>query len=123
MNKKLTKLQDMQKILHQKMEAAKRAQRNLNREQRTLKKQLMQETLMDLATMIQKTGYPIENQALIVGMALRANELLKKANQPEYPEAKNEVIGYMKKYDEFLETLRQNEQKEESTVVNDDDDA
>lgn len=123
MNKKLTKLQDMQKILHQKMEAAKRAQRNLNREQRTLKKQLMQETLMDLATMIQKTGYPIEKQALIVGMALRANELLKKANKPEYPEAKNEVIGYMKKYDEFLETLKQNEQKEESTVVNDDDDA
>lgn len=78
---------------------------------------------MDLATMIQKTGYPIEKQALIVGMALRANELLKKANKPEYPEAKNEVIGYMKKYDEFLETLKQNEQKEESTVVNDDDDA
>lgn len=123
MNKKLTKLQDMQKILNQKVEAAKRAQRNLNREKRNLKKQLMQETLMDLAVMIQKTGYPIENQAVIVGMALRGKELLKKANRPEYPEAKNEVLGYMKKYDEFLAALKQKESKEESTVVNDDDGA
>ena len=123
MNKRLSKLQDMQKILNQKVEAAKRAQRNLNREKRTLKKKLMQETLMDLAVMIQKTGYPIENQALIVGMALHGKELLKRADREESPEAKNEVIGYMKKYDEFLAALKQKESKEESTVVNDDDDA
>ena len=123
MNKRLSKLHDMQKILNQKVEAAKRAQRNLNREKRTLKKKLMQETLMDLAVMIQKTGYPIENQALIVGMALHGKELLKRADREESPEAKNEVIGYMKKYDEFLAALKQKESKEESTVVNDDDDA
>lgn len=123
MNSRLTKLQKMQTILSKKAKAAREAQRKLNQEKRSLMKQINQETLMQLALTVQKTGFPIENLSLITGLAIYGKELLAKQDDPA---VKAEIVSYMKRYDQFVQELKKHPEEatsdaEDFTENGDDD--
>lgn len=106
MNNRLDKLKRMQAILKKKANDAKEAQRKLDKEQRTLVKEINKETLMHMAHTIESTGFPIDNISFITGLALYGKELLDKQDEPE---AKATIVSYMKRYDAFA---KENEDKE-----------
>lgn len=115
MSNRLDKLKRMQAILKKKAKDAKEAQRKLDKEKRNLAKEINKETLMFMAQTIEETGFPIENISLITGLALYGKELLEKQDDPA---VKEEIISYMKRYDQFA---KENE-KEEADALSDEDD-
>ena len=67
----------------------------------------------------QRTGFPIDNLPLIVGLALYGKELLAKQDEPT---GKTEIISYLERYDRFVKETKEKDKTEENTVFEDGDD-
>lgn len=97
-NNKLNRLQKMNDILAKKIDAARKAQQDFLKEQRTLVKEINQEKILKVGTEIQRVGFPLDKLSLILGLALYGKELL---DNDSNEEAKKTILSLMERYQKY----------------------
>lgn len=101
---KLNRLKKKQKMLkeRQRVQAEKLRQiyRNSRAEEKNLAKEIEAEQYAMLVQQLKATGFPVENMAILVGMAIKAKQLFDSADEYE----KGRLIDeYSRLYQSFIE--------------------
>ena len=112
---KLQRLKKKQQILlerRRRQEQQLRAMlKNTSQEAKSLDKQIEEEKYAVTIKLLRQTGYPIDNIALLVGMALKAKELLDSGGDD-----KSALINtYISLYTGFMKTLESQKQAEDAS--------
>lgn len=101
---KLNRLKKKQKMLkeRQRVQAEKLRQiyRNSRAEEKNLAKEIEAEQYAVLVQQLKLTGFPVENMAILIGMAIKAKQLFDSADEEE----KGRLIDeYSRLYQSFIE--------------------
>lgn len=109
---KLRRLKKKQQILlerRRKQEQQLRAMlKNTSQEAKSLDKQIEEEKYAVTIKLLRQTGFPIDNIALLVGMALKAKELLENGGD----EKSSLINTYVSLYTDFAKKLESQKQAE-----------
>lgn len=84
--------------IQKKQEEYKKLMQKLAREKQAIEVQQNKESLMYLGESIQATGFPMDKKSLLIGMALKLQDLMK---HPEDGHAQNLLSELQTRYEEF----------------------
>lgn len=112
---KLQRLKKKQQIILERRRRQEQQLRNMlkstSQEAKSLDKQIEEEKYAVTIKLLRQTGFPIDNIALLVGMALKAKELLDHGGD----EKSSLINTYIGLYTDFTKTLESQKQAEDAS--------